>query len=131
MKKIKLPSGAELRIQLPDFDVSQDLFQSVLKEAKGVRLDLNAEADVNLAKDLFFSIMASKEIRSDLWRCFEHCLYDGERITKDTFQPAKAREDYLQVSFEVAKENLAPFMKSLYVEFLPLVQTLLAKLDQT
>lgn len=112
-----LPSGAELKITLSPFEVSRNLYQAILEEVKLVKLDPLAEVDVNLFKDMFCAGFASKKVESCLWKCMERATYNSIRITPDTFEPKEAREDYLQVCIEVAKENVMPFMKSLYAQY--------------
>jgi hypothetical protein len=46
------------------------------------------------------------------------------KIVEDTFEPAEARDDYLKVMFEIAKENVLPFTKSLYAEYSPILESL-------
>lgn len=114
---IKLPSGAELKITLSDFDVAQELFDAFLEELKSVKLDPLAEVDVNLYKDLFCVGFSSKKIKKCLQECFKRASYNGMKIDKDTFQPEEARQDYLTVCIEVAKANIMPFMKSLSAQY--------------
>lgn len=116
IKEVKLPTGAELKIQLPPFSVSKDLYQSLLREAKGVAIRQDTDMG-DLYKNLFCIGFSSKEIDAALDKCFEHCLYENLRIDANTFEPEKAREDYIQVCVEVVKANIAPFMKSLYSEY--------------
>lgn len=125
MKEIKLPSGAELKIGLAPFSDSKALYQSVLEEAKSLRLDPAAEVDVNLFKDLFCAGLSSKKIEMSLKECLKKCLYNGLKIDPDkTFEPVEAREDYFQVCFEVAQENIAPFTKNLLQQYSAIFQKL-------
>ena len=50
---------------------------------------------------------------------FEWCVFRKGplKIDKDTFEPVENREDYIQVCLEVIKENVAPFLKSLFAEY--------------
>lgn len=116
-KKVKLPSGAELRIQLSSFGTGRAMYQAVCEELKSLKLDPEAEVDVNLKKDLFLAMMTSKKVESCVWACFEKCLYNESRISEETFEPIEARDDYITLCYEVAKENIAPFWKSLYAEY--------------
>lgn len=117
MDPIKLPSGTELKITPGDFESSRDLFQAVLEEGKGLKLDPMAEIDVNLFKDLFCVGFSSKKIEKSLWKCMEKCLYNEMKIQKDTFEPLDARQDYMTVCIEVGKANIMPFMKSLSAQY--------------
>lgn len=124
LRIVKLASGAELKISPAPFEVSEALFQVMMEEGKSLTVNSKEEIDVNLFKDLFCMSLSSKKIRDAVWACMDKALYNGIRITKDTFEPVKAREDYLQVCFEVAKENISPFSKTLYAQFSQVVEVL-------
>lgn len=128
MKEVKLPSGAKLSIGLPPFEDSKALYQAFLKEIKTIAIAGKTEM-ASFYKDLVCVGFSSKEIEACLWECFKHCTYDSGKsplkIDKDTFEPVTAREDYLTVCMEVAKENIAPFGKSLYAEYGQALQTIL------
>ena len=116
---MKLSSGAELNITVGSFAESRDLYQAVLEEAKGLKLDANADVDINLFKDLFCTAMGSKKIEKYLWICMKRVTYNGTRITdpEAVFEPVEARGDYMEVCLEVAKANVLPFMKSLSAQY--------------
>lgn len=117
MRKVKLPSGAELAIGLAPFAPAKELYQSILSEAKGIELNPSDEIDVNLWKDLLCVMLSSKKVEAALWECMKRSTYNGLKIDDQTFEPAEAREDYLTACMEVAKDNVMPFMKSLYAKY--------------
>jgi hypothetical protein len=117
MKEVTLPSGAKLKITVSSFAVARDLFQAVSEELKGLHFEHSTEIDIGFFKDLFCTGMASKKIEKCLWECMKKATYNDLRISEDTFEPVEAREDYIPVMLEVAKENLVPFTKSLYASF--------------
>jgi hypothetical protein len=110
---MKLPSGAELRITLAPFSDSKALYQAFLEEIKGLKVESSTEIDTNFIKDIFCVGLASKKFEVALWKCMERALYNNLKITENTFEPVEARQDYMLVCFEVAKENIAPFTKTL------------------
>lgn len=120
MKEIKLPSGAVLKISPSPFATAKALYQSFLREVRGLKINSKMEMS-EIYKDLFCIGFSSPEVEKALWECMARCTYNGGRgdlkIDADTFEPIAAREDYLQVCTEVAKENLMPFTKDLYAEF--------------
>jgi hypothetical protein len=130
MIEVSLPSGAVLKIGLAPFDDSKNLYQAILEELKGVQISSTREAG-DVLKDLACVGLSSKKIESCLWACLKRCTYnDGKGdfiISKETFEPVKAREDYFTVCLAVAKENINPFMKNLFVEY----QKILAVLTTT
>jgi|SRR5581483_7115895 len=119
MKEVDLPSGAKLKISPTPFGISKALYQSILEEGKVLSLKSNLEIG-DLLKEIFCLGYSSKKIEAALWECFKYCLYSDARgemkIDKDTFEPLSAREDYSIVCFEVALENIIPFLKGLFVE---------------
>ena len=123
-RKVVLPSGAILEITAAPFDDAKALYMAVADEARGLKLDSKAEIDANFWKDIFCTGLASKKIEAALAVCFKRVTYSGLKIDKDTFEPIEAREDYLTVCFEVAKENVSPFLKSLYARFSPILEKL-------
>jgi hypothetical protein len=117
MKEVKMPSGAILKIQLAPFADSKALYQAVLEEVKGLKIDASQNIDVNLFKDIFCAGFSSKKIESALNKCMEKVLYNDLRISDDTWEKVSAREDYMIACFEVVKENLLPFTKSLSAQY--------------
>jgi len=124
---VKLPSGAELKVSMAPFADSKDLYQAFLTECSVLNFDGAQEMDFNFFKDIFCIGLSSKLIEEKLWVCMGRCLYNGVRITPDTFEPAKARDDYGTVMIEIAKENIEPFTKSLYAQYSHIIGELLNK----
>jgi hypothetical protein len=121
MRKVKLPSGAELTINPAPFVDAKNLYQALLRELKEVQIDLKMEM-ANLYKELFCVGFSSPQIEGFLWKCLERCTYDNGKtgpmkIDGDTFEPLEAREDYMSVCTEVTKENVAPFVKTLFADY--------------
>jgi len=125
MKEITLPSGAILKITLAPFSDSRDLYQAFLEEIKTINFKSSVQEAL---KDLICYGFSSKRIEMCLEKCFKRCLYNSGngdlKIDKDTFEPEEARDDYLTVCLEVAKENVMPFTKSLYAKYKPLIETI-------
>ena len=122
-KEITLPSGVVLKITLAAFAEGKALYQAVLEEAKSLKLDAGADVDVNFFKDIFCTGFSSKKIEAALNACLSRCLYGNDKCNlSDTWEPLAAREDYISVCFEVAKENLLPFTKNLSAQYAALFQ---------
>lgn len=115
-RKVTLPSGAILKVVPAPFAESKALYQAILSEVKTITLGMNAEVPA-LLKDLFCTGFSSAKIEAALYKCFARCLYNEQKISDDTFEPVASREDYTTVCVEVTKENIGPFLKSLYAEF--------------
>jgi hypothetical protein len=128
-KKISLPSGAILEITVSPFGISKALYMAMADEAKALKLDPKAEVDVNFFKDLFCSALASKKIETALDECMKRALYNGLRISSDTFEPVQAREDYFDVCYEVARENVYPFLKGLSARYSDIIGQVASSLN--
>ncbi len=117
LKEIVLPSGAILKIGLAPFSDAKTLYQAFLSELKSVQMSEKSEA-TGLLKDLLCVGLSSKSIEAALAPCLKRCLYNDRKITDESiFESVEARGDYLQVCLEVAKENILPFVKSLFAEY--------------
>jgi len=125
MKEIDLPSGAKLKITLAPFADSRELYQAMLEEMKLIDFKSTMQFS-EIMKEIICYAFSSKRLESCLEKCFKKCLYNSGngdlKIDKDTFEPAEARDDYLTVCLEVAKENIMPFTKSLYAKFQPVIE---------
>lgn len=119
-KEITLSSGALLKVSAASFAESKALYQAVLKELKDVSI-LNETEVINLYKELFCVGFSSLEIERCLWKCMERCTYNSAghnlKIVPDIFEPEEARQDFVQICIEVAKENIEPFMSALFLQY--------------
>ena len=119
MKKITLPSGAKLEIDLAPFADANALNKAVAKELKGMKFDpeLNL-TDPVFIKDLACTAFSSDEIMNALEVCFRRCTYNGLRIDANTFEPEEARQDFFITCKEVLIEQLRPVAQALLSMFL-------------
>lgn len=116
MREMQLPSGAVLKINAAPWAEAKALYKAMLKEMRDVEINTKSEA-LDLYKNLFCVGFASNEIEACLAQCLKRCTYNDLKIDNDTFEKVETREDYVTVCVEVAKENVFPFLKSLYAEF--------------
>ena len=107
------------------FEDSWALVQAIVNALKGVQVELSSldmkavtGQDFNAVKNALCQLMGSKTLRAAMEQCSKRCLYEGLKITKDTFEPENARGDYLPCALEVIKFNCAPFFKNLDLSFL-------------
>lgn len=125
-ERVTLKSGAVLQLQMPTFAVSMKLLRAVVNELKSADLgDIKLGADldmvklmqmdlpVNALKNVIFQLLGSTAIEQALADCMKGCQYQGEKITKDSFEPQDARPDFLPVAWEVMQFNLSPFFSGL------------------
>ena len=113
---IVLPSGAELVVGLAPFEDGNELFMAFTDELKSIKFDKDTELDIYFFKDLMLHGFSSKKIEAAMWKCMARTTYDKLKITKSTFEPEKARQDYVMVCVEVLRENLFPFVSGLYAQ---------------
>ena len=143
-EKIKLPSGAELDAQVPDFAQAKRLLKVVAAQLTKadignlnlgralrqnqdgtVALDLlQADFKIDGLKNAFLQLIASDEVEAVLHACMEPCLYRGQKITfastpdlPATFEEPQNRADYFPCAWEVARITLSPFWSSLASKF--------------
>jgi len=119
--EIKLPSGSILKVNPAPFEDAKNLYQGVLAESKGVKIELGDNV-YDMWKNIFCLALSSKEIENLVWKCLERCTINDKRVTKETFEPVAMRGDYIIVQVEVARINVEPFTKSLYAQFGPLIE---------
>lgn len=125
MKEVTLKSGKILRIGLAPFATSKNLFDAICTEMRESNIDAKQEVDVNFIKNALFGLLSSKQVELALNKCLERCVYDGSKIIpEETFESEAAREDYLEICFEVSKANVMPFMKNLSSKFAPFLSEL-------
>ena len=120
-----LKSGIVLRLQVATFKQSMRLLKVVVNEIKAVDLGIvvNGQIDlkklqsmdlpVDAIKNVVCQMIGSDAVDKALSECMGVCLYDGEKITAETFESENARQDYLPVAWEVMQVNLLPFFSGL------------------
>jgi hypothetical protein len=119
-EKITLKSGATLDIQLAPFAEAMRLFKTIANELKSADVQLDGLSmekikgtDINGIKNAVLQLLGSDAIEASVRTCMVRCLYNGTKITPQTFEPNDARQDYLPVAWEVVKFNMGPFFAGL------------------
>jgi len=119
-EKLTLKSGATLDLQMAPFAVSMKLVKALANELKLVNLQLEGlsieklkNSGVEGIKNAVLQLLGSDALELALKPCLERCLYNGTKITPETFENPQIREDYLPVAWEVMKFNVGPFFKNL------------------
>lgn len=127
-------TGAEVKIEVADFITSMTLKKAVVEAVKESKIDI-ANIDLeNLKVGAIDSILqviltadCSDKVNEAIFKCLARCKYNGERISKDTFEPIEAREDYYEIVIACLKENLAPFFKPLFLKLNSLQEKMIQK----
>jgi hypothetical protein len=117
---ITLKSGAILILGTPSFSQSTKLFKVICNELRLVDMDISsmdirtfAGKDINSIKNALLQLLGSDAVENALFECAIRSTYNSLKITRDTFSPEDAREDYFLVAWEVIRHTLRPFGKSL------------------
>lgn len=120
MREVTLPSGAILKVAPAPFADALALNEAVMRVLRGVPVNARSELGEAL-KSMCCDFVASPEVKRALAPCMARCMYGGLKIDDTSFEAKEKRGDYYDVVYEVAKENLEPFLKSLYARFVALL----------
>lgn len=122
MKPITLKSGNTLEVQTADFEPAFQLFQvssaeigdllSVLK-VSSLSTAMNQDIDPSVLLGAICRLISSKPVIDGVWECLKPCIYNGQKITRTSFQDEEARSDFLPCVVEVFKANVFPFIAGL------------------
>lgn len=116
---ITLASGSTLEVQIAPFSTGTKLYKTIANELKtvdvGGSLSLSQLGSLGLndAKAAIFQLMGSDALEAAVFECMKFCLYNGEKISRATFEEVDARGDFLPCAWEVVKLNVSPFFKNL------------------
>ena len=116
-------NGAAIKINVADFMTSMKLKKAVVEAVKESGTDIaNIDLD-NLKAGAIDSILqvilscdSSEKVNEAIFKCLARCTYNSEKITKDTFEPLEARENYYEIVIACLKENLSPFFNPLLLK---------------
>ncbi len=127
MREITLPSGAIAKIDAAPWDDAIALKAAIARELSGadlsaLKFDPNAEVDVGQFAKLALLVDSSKPVMDAIFKCLARCTYDGQRITKETFERVEARKDFYDVAFACLQENIGPFFENLLSKLRPLME---------
>ena len=101
------PSGANVTINVASW-----------KDAKVLKKAIEREVAINggLSLPTILMVDSSDAVDAAIWPCLIRCLYNGEKITENTFDKAEARKDYYDIVVACVKENLSPLAESLLLK---------------
>jgi hypothetical protein len=132
----KLPSGATLEVTMASFEEGEALLSAVAHEVGCVGINLGKDFSgfgdlaqkevnsdmVNTMKNVVTQILKSRPVKDAVMVCAKRALYNNQHITKETFEPETARQDYLVVLKEVAWFNLLPFFQGINSKLSGIIQ---------
>lgn len=132
MSEITVPSGSKVVINVGGFEDTIALKNAIIREASknGALGSLNFSSDISKLASLAALVDSSPEVYAAIWPCLSRCTYDGEKITKKTFEPVEARKDFYDIVIECVKVNVTPFFESVLSKFKDFQATLRASESQ-
>lgn len=112
----KTENGAEVVLNIASFKDAMNLKNAIGKELSKSDIDLkkvDLNTDLSEMFNIILAIDCSDDVFKAIFKCLERSTYDGFKITENTFEDEKAREDYYEVIIECLRINLSPFFKGL------------------
>lgn len=116
-------NGVKVKVNPADFEDAMDLQAAIMDRISTAKFSLNLgdfkdekeDVDIDIADfiRMGMSVASSKEVREILFKCLARCTYDGQKITRNTFEDTEARKDFYEVSFACLKENVGHFIEPL------------------
>lgn len=94
-----------------------------------------ADGNANIRMDDLSKIMVEAatnvQIQRQVMQCLKRCTYKGQAISAATFEDSQARADYYEVVAGCIKENVTPFVESLFSQFSALLEAYQTKRADT
>jgi len=115
-RKVELPSGAMLEITVSPLKEGKALYMAIAREMAAVAIQ-GQDQLFNLLKNVIMAGLASKEIDDAIEACMKRVTYNGLKIDDSTFDPEERRQDYFFARYEVAYDNVLPFLKPLLSKY--------------
>lgn len=111
MKEFTSPSGALVVINAGSWDATTNLLNVIRRQ-----LSLVPPGTSLLQSELF--IRSAPEVMDAVWNCLSRCTYNSNKITKATFEPVDARQDFEPIMEACIAVNKAPFPQTPSLVFL-------------
>lgn len=118
-KEITFKNGHEAVINIASFSKAMKLKNAIAKALLKENIDIS-KLDFENLNSLFSGLLAvdsDEDVNKAIFDCLAKSLYNKEKITIDTFEDEKARENYYLILIECLKLNLSPFIKPLISKF--------------
>lgn len=127
-------NSVNVKINMADFISSMKLKKAIVEAVKESGLDISSVDITNLKSGAINSIIqailtadSSDKVEDAIFKCLARCTYNGEKITKDIFEPLEARENYYEIIIACLKVNLSPFFVPLFSKFNELQEKIMPK----
>lgn len=129
MQEFKLKSGNVLKVNVAPFIDSIKLVNVVARafSQRGLNFKIDRETELSFQglfsknPDAFIKglmdIVFEEFVMELVFKCAERCIYIQNgvsvKITQDTFESESARNDFYEIMYNIAYENIKPFFKNL------------------
>lgn len=129
MKDITLKSGNKLRLGVASFIDSIKLVNVVARafSQRGLNFKIDRETELSFQglfsknPDAFIKglmdVVFEEFVMDLVFKCAEKCVYIQNgvsmKITQETFEDETARNDFYEIMYHIAYENIKPFFKNL------------------
>ena len=116
---LELKSGNHAELSPASFAAASDLRRVLARELAGTTFNFSGDLGALMAKDVsaimnvICQLVASEAVEKGVFKCLERCLYNGQKITRDTFEKPESWPDFLPIAVEVVKMNVLPFFSGL------------------
>lgn len=134
MREIQLESGNTVKIEAASWGDAINLHDKISKTLLSNNIDLgnieipessNDKNDLSLVNTFMKAILAvsgDESVRKSIFKCLQRCLYNGEKITEQTFENPEARKDYYPVIVACITENISPLLEGVFSGLKPVLQ---------
>jgi len=111
----------DLDIKIASFEEGFELQKAVVEALRKIDFRLERIIDEanfpellkNIITGMALSYISEPSVQKPLWACLGRCLYNGKRITKETFDDAANRKDFIPVAVKCIEANIEPFTEGL------------------
>ena len=142
VQEFKTPAGADLKVDVADWQDVDGLQMAILRAVKGVQLNadtMQGEMDsfeqmaknpalISVMMERVLSVATSKDVRAGIFACGKKALYDGIPVSPALFDDAEkrdlARQDFYFICAKIAEVNVKPFFVQAFSKFTALLKTL-------
>lgn len=116
MIEFMAPSGATVTINIADWQDAKRLKKAIWRELASAGIKVDLEIDVSSLIGPLLRVDSSDVVDAALAPCLARCLRNGEKITDATFNDPEARQDYYDIVYRCAEENIRPLAKGLILK---------------
>lgn len=109
-------NGKKVVINAAPFEDAIRLRNAVFAKIDLKKFDLQ-NIDIGTVLDTIVKMDTSIKVQRALMKCLLRSSYDGEKITKETFNKDGVREEYYEIIKECIQVNIGPFVKGLISQF--------------